>query len=297
VDYRRNIWHDFGTNEGGSTIDLVMKTENCSFHEAANRLEKGSVDVQISNSADKPFSFHGDNPSIVIQNIVPITHPKLIAWVRERKIDINLANRYCREIHYRNHDKNYFSIEFKNDRDGYELSSPPNFKDCISPKNITTIQSNRDTCLVFEGFWDFLSYLTIQKIEKSEHDVAVLNSVVNVQKAMNFLKPHWEIYTYLDNDEAGQKATQAIKSACSSVNDRSERYTGYKFPVSEAGGKTGDIEEKMGDKKMNSSNRMIQRAVPDCSTEDRNLALRGKTSRRSIQTVRFYRYENDKESE
>jgi hypothetical protein len=222
VDYRRNIWHDFGTNEGGSVIDLVMKMENCSFHEAANKLERGYADVQISSPVNKPFSFHGDNPSIVIQDIVPITHPKLIAWVRERKIDINLTNRYCREIHYRNHDKNYFSIGLKNDRDGYELSSPPNFKGCISPKDITTIRSNRDTCLVFEGFWDFLSYLTIQKIEESEHDVAVLNSVANVQKAMSFLKPHREIYTYRDNDEAGQKATQAIKSTCSSVNDRSE---------------------------------------------------------------------------
>jgi hypothetical protein len=37
--------------------------------------------------------------------------------------------------------------------------------------------------------------------------------------------------------------------------------------VSEAGGKTGGKEEKMGDKKMNSSNRMIQWAAPDFSTE------------------------------
>ncbi|MDR2918790.1 MAG: mobilization protein, partial [Tannerella sp.] len=35
VDYNKNVWYDFGTNEGGSIIDLVMKMENCSFHEAA----------------------------------------------------------------------------------------------------------------------------------------------------------------------------------------------------------------------------------------------------------------------
>jgi hypothetical protein len=222
VDYRRNIWHDFGTNEGGSVIDLVMKMENCSFHEAADRLERGYADVQVSSSTDKPFSFHGNSPSIVIRNIVSITHPKLIAYVQERKIDLDLANLYCQEIHYRNRDRDYFSVGFRNDKGGYELSSPPNFKGCISPKDVTTIQSNRDTCLVFEGFWDFLSYLTIQKIEKSEHDVAVLNSVANVQKAMDFLKSHQEIYTYLDNDEAGEKTTQEIRSACLSVHDRSE---------------------------------------------------------------------------
>ena len=208
VDYRKNVWHDFGTSEGGSIIDLVMKMESCSFHEAANMLERKYADAQISKYADNTFSFHGDSPLITIQKIIPITHPRLITWIRERKIDLDLANRYCREIHYRNRDKEYFSIGFKNDKDGYELSSPPNFKGCIPPKEITTFRNESNTCLVFEGFWDFLSYLTIQKIARTKHDVSVLNSVANVQKAMDFLKSHKEIYTYLDNDDAGRKATE-----------------------------------------------------------------------------------------
>jgi hypothetical protein len=183
VDYRKNVWYDFGTNEGGS---------------------------------------------IMIQNIVPITHPKLIAWFRERKIDLNLANLYCREIHYRNRDKDYFSIGFRNDNNGYELGSPPDFKGCISPKDITSIRNNRDTCLIFEGFWDFLSYLTIQKTEKSKHDVAVLNSVANILKAMDFLKTHREICSYLDNDDAGRKATELIRSANSTVYNRSTKYAEFK---------------------------------------------------------------------
>ncbi|MDR1583369.1 MAG: toprim domain-containing protein, partial [Prevotellaceae bacterium] len=230
------VWYDFGTNEGGSIIDLVMKMENCSFLEAVNKLEvqpKSQLSQQLTVAMNKrnggnSFSFHGDSPFIMIQNIVPITHPKLIAWLRERKIDLNLANLYCREIHYRNRDKDYFSIGFRNDNNGYKLGSPPDSKGCISPKDITSIRNNRDTCLVFEGFWDFLSYLTIQKTEKSKHDIAVLNSVANVQKAINFLKAHREIYTCLDNDDAGRIATQTIKSVCPSVHDRSERYTGFK---------------------------------------------------------------------
>jgi hypothetical protein len=34
--------------------------------------------------------------------------------------------------------------------------------------------------------------------------------------------------SYLDNDDAGRMASQTIKSACLSVNDRSERYAEYK---------------------------------------------------------------------
>ena len=116
---------------------------------------------------------------------------------------------------------------FRNDRGGYELSSPTGFKGCFPPKDIKTFRSGSDSCLVFEGFWDFLSYLTIQKVEKSKHDAVVLNSVANVEKAMSFLKKHKEIYTYLDNDDAGRKATELIKLSCSSVIDRSGQYAGF----------------------------------------------------------------------
>jgi DNA primase len=227
VDYNKNIWYDFGTNEGGSIIDLVMKLNNCSLKEAITEIHQCfSTTVRQIDSVS--YKANIENPSIAIQNIIPITHPKLTAWVQERKIDLDLANQYCREIHYRNRDKEYFAVGFKNDNGGYELSIPPNFKGCIAPKDITTIWNNGDACLVFEGFWDFLSYLAIQKIEKTKHDVAILNSVANVQKAIGFLKSHQEIYTYLDNDEAGRKATELIKLNCVSVNNRSERYAGFK---------------------------------------------------------------------
>lgn len=228
VDYSRNIWYDFGTNEGGSIIDLVIRLGNCSFSDAVSRLV-GYTDKR--NSVLLPQQPNDNDYSSCqtqIINIQPITHPKLIAWVQERNIDLALANRYCREIHYQNPSGNFFSVGFRNDKNGYELSSPPNFKSCISPKDITTIRNNRDTCLVFEGFWDFLSYLTIQKIEKSKHDVAVLNSVANIQKAMNFLKAHKVLYTYLDNDDAGQKATELIKSANSTMYNRSSQFAEYK---------------------------------------------------------------------
>jgi hypothetical protein len=135
---------------------------------------------------------------------------------------LNLANLYCKEIHYRNRDKDYFSIGFRNDKDGYELSSPPSFKGCIAPKDITTIRNNQDSCLVFEGFWDFLSCLTIQKTEKSKHDVAVLNSVANVQKVMDFLKAHREVYpiwiTMMPEEQLPKRSNQL---AHPSMTDRS----------------------------------------------------------------------------
>jgi len=224
LDYNKNLWHDFGTNEGGSIIDLVMKIENCSFSEAMSKLE--------NNFTINSFSFHGNNFSNKIENkiecIIPITHPKLIEWVEQRKIDLTLANLYCREVHYQNQSGRFFSIGFRNDRGGYELSSPTGFKGCFPPKDVTIIGNNADSCLVFEGFWDFLSYLAIQKVEKTKHGVVILNSVANIEKAMSFLKKHETVYTYLDNDDAGRKATEFIQSSHSTVYNRSTNYTEYK---------------------------------------------------------------------
>ncbi|MDR1644455.1 MAG: toprim domain-containing protein [Tannerellaceae bacterium] len=228
VDYSRNLWYDFGINEGGSFIDLIMKLENCTFKEAVNRFEGKCADIRINKSANIFLSPVEQERINSVIDIFQVTHPQLIVWLQERKIEPNLANLYCREIHYRNRGKDYFSIGFGNDKGGYELSSPSGFKGCIPPKDITTISNNRDVCLVFEGFWDFLSYLALQKAGKTKHDVAILNSVANVQKALPFLKTHREVYTYLDNDNAGVMATQVIRKACITVFDRSVRYAGFK---------------------------------------------------------------------
>jgi hypothetical protein len=237
VNTQNNTWYDFGTGDRGNIIDLVLRMEVCSVEMALRKLAGIGAYVHIGSNAnvqtDSSFFqskniLQDTNPVTIVQNILPITHPKLIEWVGKRKIDLDLANKYCREIHYHNQNGDHFSVGFKNDNGGYELSSPPNFKGCIAPKDITTIRNNRDTCLAFEGFWDFLSYLTIQKQERTTHDVAVLNSIVNVEKTMSFLKTHKEIYTYLDNDEGGRKATELIKSANATVYNRSSQFAEYK---------------------------------------------------------------------
>ncbi|KAA6340634.1 DNA primase [termite gut metagenome] len=229
VDYTKNLWRDFGTNEGGTLIDLIMRMEHCSFHEAASKLEEKYTGMGVDS-----FSFHGNHQDMqqeqttTILKVQPITHPALIAFVRERKIDLELANRYCKEIHYRINGRNYFGVGFRNDKDGYELSNPSGFKGCIPPKEVTTVRNERNTCLVFEGFWDFLSYLTLQNVKQTNHDAVILNSVANASKATSFIKSHKNIYTCLDNDEAGRKATQLIKTSCDFVNNWSAQYARYK---------------------------------------------------------------------
>ncbi|WP_354667156.1 toprim domain-containing protein, partial [uncultured Alistipes sp.] len=52
---------------------------------------------------------------------------------------------------------------------------------------------------------DYLSYLTLKRNPNPPHNIVVLNSVTNLAKALPFIASHERVYTYLDNDEAGQK--------------------------------------------------------------------------------------------
>ncbi len=91
------------------------------------------------------------------------------------------------------------------------------FKGCIAPKEISHIRQSgepRKACYVFEGFMDYLSFLTLrlescpQFPEFDRQDYMVLNSVANVSKALYPLGSYERIHCFLDNDRAGMEAQQ-----------------------------------------------------------------------------------------
>jgi len=226
VNYIQNVFFDHGIGTGGSIIDLVSRLESCSIGEAIKRLETDH------------FSFHrGENISndkrvkqiqtIKILDVVAISNQALLAYLNLRCIDIEIAKLFCLEVHYSVvNGKNYFAIGYKNDCGGYELRNKY-FKGCSS-KDITTILTGQKECLLFEGFMDFLSYLTIKKIQSPSEDVIVLNSLSNLPKVIQTLTTYRSVVAYLDSDEAGRKAILELKKDCKGVIDQSGYYSGLK---------------------------------------------------------------------
>lgn len=223
VDYDKNLWIDYGAGEGGTLIDLVMRMERCDAGEAMRRLEQ-----RISETP--AFSFHGySNPVpphhesvITIEQICPLENPALLAYLTERSIDLAAARAHCSEVHYRVAGKFYFAIGFRNDAGGWELRNRY-FKGCTS-KAPTTRRGDYPTCLIFEGFMDYLSFLTLKRNPTPPHDAVVLNSVTNLVQAIPFIASHEHVYTYLDNDEAGRKAMAELKATCRNLSDQSIHY-------------------------------------------------------------------------
>ena len=223
VDYHKNLWYDFGTGEGGTFIDLVMKIQRCDFITALKHIEQ--------NQPLHSFSFHGkenyiEKSKIEITSIAPITNPALLNYAEQRVIPQSIIKEHCKEVRYRIRDKEYFAIGFKNDVGGYELRNRY-FKGCTS-KDITTLHTGSDSCLVFEGFIDALSFLTMKGITQFKQDTVILNSVVNLPKAEKFITSHNKVYAFLDNDEAGRTITARLKNICKSLSDQSDFYAKYK---------------------------------------------------------------------
>lgn len=226
VDYAQNLWYDFGLGAGGSIIDLVMRLERCDFAQALRLLGNGE---RTPMAVPVPSSDLPTDPALRLLSDIPLRHPALVGYLSSRGIDPIIASACCREVHYAVGGRNYFAVGFRNDAGGWELRSE-HFKGSVSPKHITTIDNRSDTVVAFEGFMDFLSFLSMKPDEWPHINIAVLNSVVNLPKAIPFLSRHATIYAFFDNDNAGRKTTADLKRLCpnSTVIDRSHLYREHK---------------------------------------------------------------------
>ena len=238
VNYATNFWDDFATGEHGDIIDLVRKINNTDF--------KGAIQVLKSqaglNTYEQPVqvgtSNHSAEKKIIVHQVMELRNPALLQYLQERRIDIAIAKKLCKEVYYEvrigDESKRFYGIGFKNDRGGWEIRNKY-FKGATS-KDISTTNNSSTTCRVFEGFIDYLSFLTLDKqgynnpewIGNNNENAVVLNSVTNLERAKDFLSQHTVNICYLDNDDAGKRTLQAIKDMKLPVINASNIYEGYK---------------------------------------------------------------------
>ena len=238
VDFRQNLWHDYGTSQGGSIIDLVMKMRGCSAYEAIAHLAEGKATTLA------PSSFHREahigqrrdeqrpNNTRRILSINEALPLHLQSYLREvRKIDLAVASPYLHHVRYEVGGREYSAIGFPNRAGRYELRDDKIFKGTIAPKDISVIagQANNAPLCIFEGVMDFLSLLTMKGKEAISPSI-VLNSVSNIHRAVAYLheKGIDSVRAFFDNDPAGRQALQAIQSTGIKVEDMSRHYSRYK---------------------------------------------------------------------
>ena len=231
-----------GTNETATAcISRPCARERCDSREVVRRLQNGEKrnagSVSLSPGVGERPAAGGPSPIVRLAAVpalrilsdASLWHPALVGYLTSRGIVPSVAAAFCREVRYEVNGRAFFAIGFRNDAGGWELRSA-RFKGGSSPKHITTIDNRSDTVIAFEGFMDFLAYLSLKYPERLRIDATVLNSVVNLSKAVPYLLQHPMIHAFFDNDEAGRKTTSDLIRLCprSEVIDQRHFYSGHK---------------------------------------------------------------------
>ena len=97
VDYKDNLWRDFGSDEGGSIIDLVMKMKQCSFTQAVRHLEeKADFPVIVKTAFSSPAESAGRMKLLRVEQFLP---PHLEKYIRERGISPDVSAAYLTAVY------------------------------------------------------------------------------------------------------------------------------------------------------------------------------------------------------
>ena len=239
VSKKENLWYDYGIQEGGDLVELVRRMYN--KHSVSDALAfLASKDITTVDKAIETAIAAKEYTTTKMNDVqlLPLRNNSLLSYFSTRRIDTAIGKMYCREIHYKVEQKHYYGIAFGNLSEGHEVRNPY-FKGCIGHKDITLLAHMfnewQNGCLVFEGFMDFLSYMTLVKqkaqwfVIESPCDYMILNSVANLKRALQYLNRYTHIHCFLDNDHAGHKTVESISNVFEyRVTDESFRYADYK---------------------------------------------------------------------
>lgn len=220
-----NTFRDFGTAESGDVIDLLQKFEGCDFRQAVLKLTNQTQNFSFigKNSLQKPET--ANVKAYYLQKLQSLQNVTFLKYIERRKLEKRFAQRYLKEVYYKiepNQEKNFFGICMENEAKGFEVKNIySGGYYCLGEKSFSVIrESEANNWLIFEGMFDFIALLThLQRLVNG--NTLVLHSVSNSGKAIEYLQkiqPE-SIYLFLDNDQAGDEATEKFMQTFSVCKD------------------------------------------------------------------------------
>ena len=224
VDFVKNKAFDFGTGKSYDVISIVQQMNQCSVSEALKYLETFdfSIHNEFQNEGTKQYKEYK------ILNVREIQHPALIQYLKSRKV--YEQKELVKEIEYELNGKKYFGVGFFNNSGGVEIRNKYS-KICLGKKDVTLLKNELNSfneILIFEGFFDYLTFKNLEKNENSNSDYIILNSTSMLFKVEETLKKYDKISLFLDNDKNGNATKKAILKKYENVEDCSLIYQKFK---------------------------------------------------------------------
>ena len=177
---------------------------------------------------------HGAGAAFELIAAKPLEHPALLQYLTTRGINHDLARRYVSQIDFKAPGRpgTYFALGYPAG-DGFEARNAL-FKGFVGTAKSVSVHDTpgATTLQVFEGFMDYLSYLTADRPTQPVGTVLVLNSTNLWQRALPYLNDprYTDIRLYLDNDQAGDATTAKLfehAQTPAKLADMRQHYAGY----------------------------------------------------------------------
>lgn len=236
VNDSKGLWNDLGQAKGGNIIDLafeIFETKDLSIAiDKISKLYNNEISFSFSQQKAKsvePVIKHKIHSLKDLGNNAAISN-----YIASRGV-WNAAQQvpFLKEVYYDylndlGDKKRYFGVGWENDSGGFDVRSKYG-KICINVKDLLFKRSDSAKLNVFEGMFNYLSALELNKGILKEN-LIVLNSLSMVERSFNVIRNNKHIKDvdlFFDNGKGGRKMTELFLSEFTNSVDRSYLYKGH----------------------------------------------------------------------
>jgi hypothetical protein len=234
VNDELGVWYDHGMGKGGNIVDFGLAFwKHLSFPEVLEKIvQVSNTEISLQNNAV------GNNarkrspvkiPHYAIEEIKELGHNQAITGYLQSRGVWHGAQGRLKEVYYYVEDqkkqrKHFFGAGWQNEMGSWEIRNPY-FKGCLGHKAISFIPGDESKLSVFEGYLNYLSWLTENPF--ATDSILVLNTINLLEVAIRKADDFTDISLFFDLDKKGCQAAIDFKSAVREAVDRSSAYAGF----------------------------------------------------------------------
>lgn len=230
VDDNLGVWFDAGIGKGGNIIDFGLTYwKHLSFPEVLAKIQELCDGTVIINPTDNNATRRRHAIKLPYYKVAEIkelgNNPAITDYLNERGIWETAQGR-MKEVYYYAEDekklrKSFFAAGWQNETGSWEVRNKY-FKGCVGNKAMTNILGDSDRLVIFEGYIDYLSWLT--EHAQATATILVLNTMSFIQAAISIANDYENIDLYFDRDKTGYEAALRFKDTLPRAIDRSHIY-------------------------------------------------------------------------
>jgi len=216
-------WVDFGTNQRGTYIDLLLNM-GYSYKQSIDLLRKVRKTLDKAEAGQRSLTLatpsasappknqtrHGEKEALKVE-VKPVKEvPEVVQYIQKERGYTELPD-WLNYYKVEKDGKTYtgYGTQAVNGSLHLRFLGTASFKElCIGSSSYTHIkQGNSSTCYIVEGVHDAIA---LWSYGVKQDDILILNGVGNAKQVLNTISNYREIIIATDNDKVGQEAAQLI---------------------------------------------------------------------------------------